>query len=385
MFGGHQKGIHVSRQVLYDQVWETPMTKLAKAYGISDVALAKICKKLNVPYPWRGYWRRKETGKAVKPLPLPSSSDPGKQSIVICRTIRSEAVTALSESVQQQISAEQSPEQKIRVPDRLVNPHRLLKKHLDEWRSASVDEYGAIRSGSLRDLNIRVSPQHLSRALRIMNMLFLALEGRGHHVGMQDGYKKTLGVRIGGQPIEFGLEEKFQRIVRSEDKTRKQHPWEYRQYEYKPTGTLMLKITEWRADGLRKTWSDGKIIKLEEYLNEFIVGLLKVAAAVKAYRAKQEEEERLRREAERRRYEEAQKREEELARQRALEQEAANWAKAQQLRAYLSAVKAILTVKHGRIQSGSPADQWLTWAHQHADRLDPLVGESFERLRLLGM
>ena len=93
----------------------------------------------------------------------------------------------------------------------------------------------------------------------------------------------------------------------------------------------------------------------------------------------------MRHEAERRRYEEAQKREEELARQRALEQEAANWAKAQQIRIYLSAVKAMLTVKHGRIQSGSPADQWLTWAHQHADRLDPVVGESFERLRLLGM
>lgn len=374
MFGGQQKGIHVSRQELYDQVWETPMTKLAKEYGISDVALAKICKKLNVPYPWRGYWRRKETGKAVTPLPLPSSSDPGKQSVVICRTIRSEAMTTLSESVRQYMTTEQSPEQKITVPDQLMNPHRLLKEHLGEWRSASVDEYGAIRSGSLRQLNIRVSPQHFSRALRIMNTLFLALEGRGHHVAIQDGYKKTLGVRIDGQPIEFGLEEKFQRFVRSEDKTRKQHPWEYHQYEYKPTGTLMLKITEWGAEGLRKTWSDGKTVTIEECVNEFVIGLLKVAAAVKAYRAKQEEEERLRREAERRRYEEAQKREEELARQRALEQEAANWAKAQQLRAYLSAVKDMLTVKHGQIQAGSQADQWLTWAHQHADRLDPLVG-----------
>jgi len=373
MFGGHQKGIHVSRQVLYDQVWETPMTKLAKEYGISDVALAKICKKLNVPYPWRGYWRRKETGKAVTPFPLPSSSDPGKQSVVIYRTIRSEAMMTRSESVRQYMTTEQSPEQKITVPDRLMNPHRLLKEHLGEWRSASVDEYGAIRSGSLRQLNIRVSPQHLSRALRIMNTLFLVLERRGHHVGMQDGYKRTLGVRIDGQPIEFGLEEKFQRFVRSEDKTRTQHSWGYRQYEYKPTGVLMLKITEWGAQGLQKSWSDGKTVTIEECLNEFVIGLLKVTAAVKAHRAKQEEEERLRREVERRRYEEAQKREEELARQRVLEQEAENWAKAQQIRTYLSAVKDMLTVKHGQIQPGSPADQWLTWAHQHADRLDPLV------------
>jgi hypothetical protein len=97
-----------------------------------------------------------------------------------------------------------------------------------------------------------------------------------------------------------------------------------------------------------------------------------VAEVEKARRLKREQEERLRQEAEQRRQEEAQKRQEELARRQALEQEATNWAKAQQLRAYLAAVKDRLHAKHGEIQSGSHADQWLTWAHQHADRLDPL-------------
>ena len=70
MFNDHHQTKTVQREVLYDQVWAQPMTKLAKEYGISDVALAKICKKLNIPYPWRGYWRRKETGRAVKQLTL---------------------------------------------------------------------------------------------------------------------------------------------------------------------------------------------------------------------------------------------------------------------------------------------------------------------------
>ncbi len=70
-----------------------------------------------------------------------------------------------------------------------------------------------------------------------------------------------------------------------------------------------------------------------------------------------------------------QKRQEELARRQALEQEATNWAKAQQLRAYLSAVKDRLHAKHGDIELGGQAEQWLTWAHQHADRLDPLRNE----------
>ena len=234
-------------------------------------------------------------------------------------TIHPDSLQPVSEEAIQRITAEQAPAQKIEVSDRLGKTHRLLSEHLTEWRLASVDEYGAIRSGNLRQLNIRVSPQHLSRAVRIMNALFLALEARGHQLGIQDGFKKAFGVRMTGQPVEFGLEEKFQRIERPEDKNRKQNPWGYRRYEYVSTGTLMLKITEWGAAGLQKTWSDGKTIKIENCLNDFVVGLLKVAEVVKTRRLKQEQEEQLRREAERRRQEEAIKRQEELARRQALE------------------------------------------------------------------
>ena len=104
-----------------------------------------------------------------------------------------------------------------------------------------------------------------------------------------------------------------------------------------------------------------------------MVGLIRVAEVGKARRLKCEQEERLRHEAEQRRQEEERKRQEEVARRQRLEQEATNWAKAQQLRAYLAALKDRLHAKHGEIQSGSPADQWLAWAYQHADRLDPLA------------
>lgn len=46
-------------------IWETPATKLAKELGISDVALAKIRWKLNVPEPGVGHWRLVELGRAV--------------------------------------------------------------------------------------------------------------------------------------------------------------------------------------------------------------------------------------------------------------------------------------------------------------------------------
>jgi len=47
----------VTREELYRLVWSKPITELAKEFGMSDVGLAKVCKKLNVPKPYRGYWQ----------------------------------------------------------------------------------------------------------------------------------------------------------------------------------------------------------------------------------------------------------------------------------------------------------------------------------------
>lgn len=66
------------RQKLFDEVWATPVTKLAKAYGLSDVGLRKICVALDVPLPPRGYWAKLAAGKtspkpALHKTPLPTT------------------------------------------------------------------------------------------------------------------------------------------------------------------------------------------------------------------------------------------------------------------------------------------------------------------------
>jgi hypothetical protein len=58
-----------SREALYNEVWDQPMKILCLKYGISDVALAKVCKKLFVPLPGRGYWEKKRAGVKVKKRP----------------------------------------------------------------------------------------------------------------------------------------------------------------------------------------------------------------------------------------------------------------------------------------------------------------------------
>jgi hypothetical protein len=53
----------VSREDLYELVWSKPMRELAKDFGISDVALAKRCRRLAIPVPGRGYWARVDAGQ----------------------------------------------------------------------------------------------------------------------------------------------------------------------------------------------------------------------------------------------------------------------------------------------------------------------------------
>lgn len=60
------------RDGLYQEVWNQPARKVALRYGISDVALRNICKKLGVPLPPLGYWAKREAGKSPRVTALPA-------------------------------------------------------------------------------------------------------------------------------------------------------------------------------------------------------------------------------------------------------------------------------------------------------------------------
>ncbi len=60
------------REELYQKVWERPMLKVAEEYGVSSVALGKVCRKLAVPVPGRGHWAKLAHGHTgARKLPLP--------------------------------------------------------------------------------------------------------------------------------------------------------------------------------------------------------------------------------------------------------------------------------------------------------------------------
>ena len=60
----------ITRKQLYEKVWSTPMTAISKEYGLSDVGMAKLCKRHDIPRPPRGYWAQVQHGQIQQALTL---------------------------------------------------------------------------------------------------------------------------------------------------------------------------------------------------------------------------------------------------------------------------------------------------------------------------
>jgi hypothetical protein len=370
----------INRKELYKKVWETPITRLAREYGLSDVGFAKICKKYNIPRPPRGYWARKEAGYNIKRLPLP----PGENvTISITSNPYSRNANKNRELVARMSPSIQSEEEPIVVPERLSSPHPLIKQSSEILNGRQPNDVGLVNPPKKGCLDITVSKGSLRRALRIMDTVIKFLEKQGYGVYLSGGRTKT---KIQEIPISFGISEKLV--------TRKKRPEEHDlngRYRFGhsrfieervPSGDLCLTIHEaedFYIYGCRQNWNDGKKSKLENRISSFIDGLVTVAIAKIERDKEKEEDERRRIERQKQLEEERLKRAElrikyleEEARVKKLISEAKNWKKSQILREYVSEIERLATTGEQSLSLEKPLAEWLKWAHDQADRLDPL-------------
>jgi hypothetical protein len=65
----------LKRSALHALVWSKPMTHIAKDLGISDVGLAKACRRHGIPVPPRGHWAKLAAGKSSPQTRLPEQSN----------------------------------------------------------------------------------------------------------------------------------------------------------------------------------------------------------------------------------------------------------------------------------------------------------------------
>jgi hypothetical protein len=83
----------ISPKDLYELIWSEPTTILAQRFGISDVGLAKVCRRSDIPAPPRGYWAKIAAGDSIQRPDLPERADLGSRAIIfrINRGHRSDA------------------------------------------------------------------------------------------------------------------------------------------------------------------------------------------------------------------------------------------------------------------------------------------------------
>lgn len=77
-----KQSIALSRKELYRRVWSEPLSAVAKDVGLSGNALAKICNRLLVPYPTRGYWVKVTSGQKPLREPLPPAPEKASNEVV---------------------------------------------------------------------------------------------------------------------------------------------------------------------------------------------------------------------------------------------------------------------------------------------------------------
>lgn len=367
---------YLNKKQLYDLVWQRPMTEVAKDYGLSDRGLAKLCERNSIPVPPRGYWAKKKAGQKVIKPPLlvldpkePETVVLMKQAVQKQQTLQKPEVSepALPVEIREAIQREALPAHQVQVPKTLSNPHVIVAKRIqeEERQRESYRKFGGwSKPEPVTELE--------KRRRRIISALLKALEARGFKVEVERDYREYIWVTHQWDKLGFTVTERIRQYRRELTAEEKKDSWnsdrKWTQVR-EPTGLLMLRISSgprcssYDAGDFQETAEQ----PLEDRLNAVIVGIIERMWEIKKIRLKREEEERQRWNRHKEAEQQAKLLKEEQERKSALEAQAANWKKAEEIREYVAAVTTI---------SEHPEDilnRWKEWALAHADAIDPIV------------
>ncbi len=246
------------------------MVRLARRFAVTDVALAKTCKRMGIPVPPRGYWRRKETGYRVGRPALPPLKPGITTQVELHLREPTDGTLAPNPEVEARRAFEARPENRIVVAQRLATPHPLVERTRQAMAFAKPGPDGCLAPARRNSLAIRVTPKLLPRALRIMDALVKAVEARADQVRASAADQRETCVEILGERIPILLEERVTRTRHVLTEAEHRHPYRAPRWDYAPTGKLTIRLTEWTSGHLRKRWADSAKRRLEDVLNDIV-------------------------------------------------------------------------------------------------------------------
>jgi hypothetical protein len=335
--------IELTREEIYQLVWEQPMSEIAKKYMISDVGFRKVCIRMNIPIPRVGHWAKMRSGHKEKRPNLPFMSK-GELFIHVAERPPGDEVKKASKytKLTKELSVVKLP---FKVPDRLTNPDPLTLASKESLGKLKNINYPGMAVTSKGQLDIRVSPAFIGRALRFMDTLIKCVRARGYKYETlnDENYVVIRDVKL--------------RVCFRECTTKYQvNNKLYQNFEWRPNGIIVF-----RLDGRpRSEWKDLKTQVLEDQLPK-VLAKLELAA-----KQKEEEQEKAclwQQDWELQRKEQAERRlrqTQELRDYKKLVKDARRWQTAQLIRSYIAGT------------TGTDP-QWIDWAHRKADWIDPHI------------
>lgn len=378
------------RNTLYEEVWTEAVDKVSKRYGVSGVALAKTCRKLNIPLPGRGYWARHAVGTAPKRSLLPPMKDPPR--IFRQRGMNKQPEQAQTPNEPERfrpdvfreakwlVEAEKLPENRITVPGTMESYHPLVEiltprgkrkrqAITEKWHSYGRDANKAVPGL----IDVDVSDDHFDRAARIMSAFIEAMESRGYTVEAEHQQYRgnTSFAVIMEQRVPFKLREKTRRRApTSEEQARTS----YRDDIYEPTGEFVFQLTHHHSSGSRSQWRDTRTRRMEAYLNEIISAMITDATYQLESQAAAEKHKQEYETAEAHRSRERFEQLKVVVRERKLEAFMERWESFLRKRAYVDAVKAEANRRQALGMNTTETDIWIRWAEECLAQEDPMAG-----------
>jgi len=358
-----------TREELYNLLWSKSMSSLAKELGVSDVGLAKACKRADIPLPGLGHWAKVQHGHKMNRPALPPAPTGQSDIVTISPGQRRLRPDDLPEDIRQLVAREATPEATVDVIKTLANPHPLVRSWLRE--APKKQDHSTIVASADRQ---PITKTERCR-LRILSSLLRALEVRGHQILANKSDPRSVSLIIAGEKVEFSLTERLRQVKKELSERERLSPLNFGQtfrFVYKPTGELILKIQSLAGAGIRTGWRDRPGKPLEEELNRIIAGLLVASAVVRKQRLDSEETERQWQEREKQRLEAAEAQCKETQRRNELMSLVTRWRQADEIRHYIQAVRSLPDSARDETEV-KRTDDWATWASRVADEIDPLT------------
>lgn len=336
------------------------MSQLAERFGLSGNGLAKICRRLDVPCPPRGYWAKLAAGKKVTASTLPKVR-PDIPSSVTIHGKRTTRVEELAPELAAGLSAAMEKVGTIQVPARLQKPHAIiagwLAEHHRQIELAKRDRWGSHYRP--RDFSPMGRRRH-----RLLDALFKELERQGAKTGEND--RRELYSEVAGERLEFELREKYKQVRRplTADELRWGGNKTGMRQELQPTGFFLFAMKSYLPGSLRREWLERDDAPIEDRLGEIVATFL-VAGPILAKERRQREE-RARREEE-----ERQRRKQDRNRWRRFSEIAKTWDEVGAARRFLQALREVDQPSVAMVD-GKPVSEWLDWAERKLKAADPI-------------